>query len=290
MRVEWRSIALASEVVAAGLLIALVVVASKVKADALATTALALAIIAFGAQLLVYIAQVADSTDTRRQASEVNAATQASLARIGTTVAKSDELLRTQYTQIMQNLLSNVRQAGIEAKENDSSLTVAGIVELLEARAAGDDGLAGIPDLPPNPFVYRNTDLEEDYFDWPETYDEARSAEQSLLGLHPIAIAQLMRFAEDVVASDSVGIDPGMVIGDPSDSPYSHQLLSAGLIERTGRFPRGRPPKNRERDEIAVLTDRGHAAAQLLMPRGTAPAYIRQLILGADSTTKADES
>ncbi|WP_146360958.1 hypothetical protein [Arthrobacter yangruifuii] len=262
-----------------GLLIALIVVATNLGVDALATTALALAVIAFSAQLIVYVAQVSDSAETRRQSLQVNAATQASLARIGSTVAASDQLLRDQHSQVLGPIVEVFRQAALASKKDESRLDFADAVDMLESRASapGDVGeLAGHGYRPPESLGSHTRVNELEL--WPEEseMDEARKAYLLLSDLDPISVAQVVRFAEDEKFSESLEMDPGLIYRGPTRSPFTDALLNAGLVEKTGDFPVGRSATDLH-SEYVVLTALGKMAARLLFPKGPAPLRIREL-------------
>ena len=161
-----------SMLVALALGITLALVASRSGTGALTTTALALAVIAFGAQLLVYIAQVADSADTRLQASEVNTATQASLARIGTTVASSDQMIREQNTRVLDELLGFLRRRGAEQKDADSPLTAADVLGLIEDRASSTESARSRRDEGDDESF--GTSEPSEFESWPSEHDGRR--------------------------------------------------------------------------------------------------------------------
>lgn len=289
MRVTWKVVAVVLFVVSLGLLVALALVGGAASADALTTTAIALAVIAFGVQLIVYVAQVSDSADTRRQTSEVNAATQASLVRIGTTVEAQDHMLREQHSHVLKELISSVRRVGAESKEENSALTLGDVLELVESRLERgpdalryesralhpsrqhsqddnnhDGGMAG-HEPPTDPFE-----------EWPNEEDALR-VHPKLKSLAPISIAQLVRFGEDFRLSTQLEIEPGLLYSGPERSPFSCALIRTGLLQETGRHPRGRPPTQGFWPVFAVLTVEGLVAANLLMTAGVAPQYIRAL-------------
>lgn len=279
MKISWRTVAVVAAIIMTGLLIALIVVATDLGVDALATTALALAVIAFSAQLIVYVAQVSDSAETRRQSLQVNAATQASLARIGSTVAASDQLLRDQHSQVLGPIIDVFRQAALASKAGESRLDFADAVDLLESRATAQGAVGDLAGHEYDPAEYygshtRVSELER----WPteSEMEEARKAHLLLRDLDPISVAQVIRFAEDEKFSESLDVDPGLIYTDPTHSPFTEALLNAGLVEKTGDFPR----RSNDTDlpsEYVVLTALGKMAARLLFPQGPAPRRIREL-------------
>lgn len=296
--VSWKKVAIVSTLATLGLLATLAIVGARVGAAALSTTALSLAIIAFAAQLIVYIAQTADTSEMRRQAFEVNASTQSSLSQIRTTVEKSDLMLRDQNGVLINHLLDEVKRKQVELKDSDSSLDASDVIDVIAAARSGATG-SGIGARHPGrgrEDSRRGRQLSDDdawgdawgdddsfesfdsfFGDWPDG-DDAERLYAVLSTLDPVSIGQLMRFAEDHELSARLKSTPGLIYSGPEGSPFSHQLVRAGLVKSAGRYPPGRPPKTGFRPVYSTLTDDGVVAAQLIMARGEAPEHIKRLL------------
>jgi heme/copper-type cytochrome/quinol oxidase subunit 4 len=280
MSVTWKVVAVVLFIVCLGLLITLIIVGAAADAESLNTTAIALAVIAFGVQLIVYVAQVSDSSDTRRQTADINAATQASLARIGTTVANSDQMLRDHYANILQDLLGSVRRAGVEAKESNAALSAGDVLELIEHRLArGPSAMDDDDDFDEDDDWEESPPWVDPFAEWPNE-EEARRVHAVLLRLDPVSIGQLIRFVDDYRNSVQLDISPGLVYFGPQASLFTAPLIEAGLVHLPGRPPRTslHKPRFGYVPEIAELTEEGVVAGRLLLGGGVAPDYVQALI------------
>jgi hypothetical protein len=102
--VPLRWVAIAGVSSALACLGALVVVASVKDVDTLSTVALALAILAFVIQILIYIAQAWASNEQVRDSQRINAETRGLLAELSTHARDTNEVLRDHYTKIIDKV------------------------------------------------------------------------------------------------------------------------------------------------------------------------------------------
>ncbi len=120
--IRWSWISITLSVVTIGSLATLVVVVSVQNVDTLSTVALALAVLAFAAQLIVSLAQGISGAQQLAQAERINAGTQSALSSLR---SATDALLSTQkeqFNQVLSFALSRaVPQAIHELSETDSS-------------------------------------------------------------------------------------------------------------------------------------------------------------------------
>ncbi|MBE1581271.1 hypothetical protein H4W30_008352 [Amycolatopsis roodepoortensis] len=108
LNIRWSSLTLSLAIFASACLGTLVVVASVQKADALSTVALALAVLAFAAQLIVSMLQSSAGAQQLVQTERVNSSTQAALADIRAT---SNSVLSNQ-----RDLFGEVLRAALKEK------------------------------------------------------------------------------------------------------------------------------------------------------------------------------
>jgi hypothetical protein len=108
--VSWRSVAVAALVLAIGSGTSLAVVASIRNADGLAVVALALAIIAFGSELLIAGVQVLLAARQQEDAHRLGSESLAALAEVRTLAGDLALGLRTQFDRVLEHALLQARQ------------------------------------------------------------------------------------------------------------------------------------------------------------------------------------
>lgn len=107
-----RLIAVVSFIFGVGCLASLAIVAAVRDADVLATTALALAIVAFGVQLLVSAAESQSSTQQSLRSEQLNTQTRALLAEMQTTARGTERMVREQFGQLLRAFMDAAKQTG----------------------------------------------------------------------------------------------------------------------------------------------------------------------------------
>ena len=113
LNVRWRDVGLLSLAVAVGCITALVVVVAVGKPDALATTALTLAIVSFGVQFAAYAASSSDASRLLHQSMTIYADTREALTTIQATTSTTQET----HLSLIQQLLAELREKAQKAEQ-----------------------------------------------------------------------------------------------------------------------------------------------------------------------------
>ena len=103
--IPWQRIAFASGLVAVASLATLVVVTAVRESDVLSTVALALAILAFAAQLAIAIVQSQAAVEQRGRLEEINGDTRALLADIRATTGGVLNTVQSQFERVLRHAL-----------------------------------------------------------------------------------------------------------------------------------------------------------------------------------------
>ncbi len=101
----WRRIAVGLAAIAVSLTGALVIVAAVANADALSTVALALAILSFGAQLVIAISQGQAANEQLRTSERINAESRMLLADIRATTGGVLQAFQSQFDTVLRHAL-----------------------------------------------------------------------------------------------------------------------------------------------------------------------------------------
>lgn len=136
-KVPWGALSIGLAAIAIASLGTLVVIASVQNIDALSTVALALAVLAFAAQLIVSLAQASAGAQQIAQAERINAATQSALADLRATSQSQLANQKELFTQVLRAALPAVAQEISEdaaaADGSPGEPNVADIEALLES-------------------------------------------------------------------------------------------------------------------------------------------------------------
>ena len=97
LRVPWRIVALSSLLLNLVAIAAIATIANVQNADALATVALALSVLAFISQLIIYSVQTWQSGEQLRQAKELNAQTLGVLSDARARIEGTHKMVSDQY-------------------------------------------------------------------------------------------------------------------------------------------------------------------------------------------------
>lgn len=286
LRVQWRTVAISSLVLALAAVTVTAVVATLQDADTLSVVALALAVLAFVIQIIMFVVQTAAASRQDVRAAEIYGRTLMALA----TIEEKSEGTRRAVVSMNERLLDAaigkaVPEVQAEHPEGSSDVLAAGvsarvreILERNESERIGS-GARRVRRGPPR----RHPDLSMNVF--PDEPSEA--AVSTLEALRPSALTWLLRLGEDQArlggASRSDSVGPGLRTINPYTAPDLHE---AGLIRRV-IVPWSAEP-------VFQLTDRGKEAARLLMadPPPNAPPRIMALRqrLADDQARQARES
>lgn len=246
--VSWRIVAVTSLCVNLALLVVLAVVASSNSVDFLSTLALALAVIAFVVQIIVFIAQSASAGAQVARAEELHGATQRILAAIEEKAEGTRRTVDTINKQMLGALLDKMLP-GIEVapgEARDQAITQA-VDEAV--RAAG--GTASSPVSS----GYRNPAARLEFPKGERLQAVARALED--LTLIPLSILRWL--GQDYTRYGSAA--PGAV---------GHGLITSVIGERSKVLEERGLARRAEagwgsHDEVLVLTDLGRDAAAALV-------------------------
>jgi hypothetical protein len=275
MRVSYRAVSLAASLLAAASITALIVVASLEDASALASTAIALAIITFIVQLIVYVAQ---AEQTRRE----NELTQSLHAELRSSLA--DLTARAQGTE--------ATVASINDKVLDKALQLTGSSKLENLPPGFTRDLAqNVAELLAQPIARPNTQdpgrgdfqtefppkswgPEEDLrvlgllTSWPSDSNEVHELRKLVEGLTDTEALALSAFARDEESFRNPGnsIAPSLA----TVHEYAQGLYDRGLVADVGDTAYGK--------ELAALTEAGRKAARVFTAPGNPPEEIAELV------------
>jgi hypothetical protein len=259
-RWSWFQIAVVAIVIAVGLAVSLAVVAAVQGADLLSTVALALAVMAFSTQILVF---VADTWTTSR----LNAETHGLLQELRTRVQGTEKTLNKQVDKLTDHLFQNVGREFKSHTEdperfrerirNDVRGVLSEVSSEQQIEAVGHSDAYEEPEL---------SKADEAILAKLESLPDEGTGKKSLellSTLSPIAVGSLKDFARDELRSRAYGSEPGMYLRP--DHPFTDELIDRGLVQllRT----------DEEGDIWAGLTDAGRELSRLMI----APLYVNEI-------------
>lgn len=142
LHVAWRTLAITFAIVSVALGATLAIVASKANLDALSTTALALALLSFSAQLMIALVQFLAASHQQAESSRIANETSTALAQVRLVSEGVSESLRGQVDRLLDYALSDVQsQAGTpeEAEVADR------LVDFIRNEIRADNVRASVP-------------------------------------------------------------------------------------------------------------------------------------------------
>jgi len=264
-----RAIAVVTAVFGLTCLGVLVVVTSVKGKDALSTVALALAILAFSVQLIVFVAQQSLATEQGRRSEELYGSMQGVLAEIREKTAGTQAEVRTINEKMLGAILAkNLVGAPVgQLDYEDLGSQIAQAIDQSAEKQNNDEENGATPIWParrpdPNDGLYVQQ-LES--FPSEEEVGDALSVVESL---EPSDRERLKSFGDDEI------------LARHPDSPFDPSLTAAsvGGLESLGLvepYPPDRLPTDGFR--IFRLTDHGRAVARLLTASGDPPPYLEGL-------------
>ena len=286
LRVPWPLLSISLAVIAIGSLGTLVVIATIHKADTLSTVALALAILAFAAEIVVALAQSQASSQQLSDTGRVNSETRGLLTQIR---AQSEALLtnqREQFAQVLTAALGRevIRTAVDQATGQDdvaleedstpdqSAVDRAQLTDRLQSSIASAIGIFGGQQS-----ISRSAD-ENAYMPFVQemqTYPseaDGKRAYEVLRTLNPFEWASFARRVESDLSRARRGLAPrGRVAKDDNLSSSSKSLERKGLIRYDAAQVNGQDVKFR------TLTPLGRAAGSFISATGPMPKWYRDL-------------
>lgn len=259
-----RAVAIVGGVFGFSCLGVLVVVTAIDGDNALSTVALALAILAFSVQLIVFVAQQSLSTEAARRSEELYGSMQGVLAELREKAEGTQADVRVINERMLEAILSkNLAQSPVALDYGQIASQVANQAaraeEVVESPSAEFEQGFLWPPRQPSPD-------DEKYVRMLQTYpaeDEVGDALEILEGLAPPDRIFLKGFGNDEINARRPGssFDPSW----PMDA--ARGLLPYGLVE----------PLPSQGLEIGHLTDKGREVARLLTAEGEPPAYLPNL-------------
>jgi hypothetical protein len=261
--VSYKAVAVVMGVFGLTCLGVLVVVTSLDGKDALSTVALALAILAFSVQLIVFVAQQSLASEQGRRSEELYGSMQGLIAEIREKAAGTQADVRI----INEKMLGAILSKNLAPGGTQDYLQVA-------TRAAREAASAGGPqsgDETGGEIIWperRPSPADEELAKMLETFPaegEDGDSLDILAELSNLDRISLKAFGEDEITARQPGypFDPSLPVGLAADLP------AKGLVEA---YPPDRQPQNGP--TIMHLTDRGRDIARLLTARGDPPAHL----------------
>jgi hypothetical protein len=274
LSVSFKAVAIAATVFGFSCLVVLVISTTIDNADSLATVALALAILAFTMQLIVFVAEEAAGREQSRRNEELHGLMRGVLAEIREKASGTQADVRMINEKLLESFLAKSLSDAKAAPGGINYEQLAGEVSAvlqLEQPAFQDAATrqAPAPTLPYPP--RRPTPDDAQILAQLETYPRPDEVGQTLKILQSLASKsrrRLCQFGEDELRSRTPGspYDPGL-----SDL-YTEELTERGLIEPVDGYV-----TSVDGSPIMHLTDLGRETARLLTARGKPPAYLEEL-------------
>jgi hypothetical protein len=273
--VSWQVLAVVLVLVTVASLTSLSIVATIKDVDALSTVALALAVLAFGAQLVGSIVQGQTSTQQMLQSERLNAETRSLLSEVRVT---SQEIRATQ-SGLVDRLMGHVLQAIPEAVEEVAATQAEGdpgalgeaLVQDLSQRLQEEVGRAFTAPLPHGLTSGVTSDDQraiELLTSFPDEADGQRGL-AVLAELSPAAKAALRDWGRFELSRRRAGLAFGRRV-DLEEDPSLGELLQHGLLERVD----GAVALEGDEQHL-VLSELGRGIARLLLARGERPGWLR---------------
>jgi len=270
--VTWRAVAVVAFVIAASLAVALAVVASLNGADTLSTVALALAVLAFTTQILVF---VADAWTTSR----LNAETHGLLRELRTRAQGTEKTLSKQVDKLTAHILEGV-SGELKSQGEPWDLRARVRQDVQEVLLEINDEEAGVGIDPASSSALQEEGVEppqatpeeirivDMLVSFPDE-EEGRATIGMLSELHPLAVATLKDFVRDEWRSRTLGEPVGLHLRP--DHPFTDSLVERGLVETFQPDPEG--------DTWAALTERGRQAGRVMtapLMSNEIPAWLKE--------------
>lgn len=280
-----RAVGVASAIVALACLATLAVVASIEDADGLSTVALALAILAFAIQIVVYIAQGNAAAQQMIRSEQLNSETQALLADVRSTATATHAMVGEQFRELLRAFMEAASKTAEEGGKFDPQELERRMMENVR-REFGPTRPQPAPTPTPAPRArtqsgaFRRSAARavapevKTLQRFPEG-DAVEQVRETLEGLSPEARQAVADLAEDELSSRKSGNYVGL-----NEDTYRGRLLdelnAAGLV---GRARRGD-------GYLARLSDLGRTAGSIFTAQGDIPAWAAPFLDDADE--KAD--
>lgn len=263
--VPLRGLAVASAAVALTCLAALVVVASIKDVDTLSTVALSLAVIAFVAQLIVFVVQTGATSQQMLQSRELHAELLRLLGEMGERTKGTEAAVTRMDEKLLEVAIEKTfgPGEGSHTSRRAAAAEISAFVNEPRWQAASDDVVDEDPFELVDPLAAQQA---QEFF---STFPPQAGVE--VLGilrrLTPTGLSALARFGRDAREWSGTTLGPGL---SPSVTG-TDELVANGLL-----MPRQSDPT------VWILNDIGRDAARLLTARNEPPAQIAEALAGLD--------
>jgi hypothetical protein len=263
----WRTLAVASLLLNLGAIATVAVVASVQGADALATVALALAIIAFVCQLIIYSVQTVQSGQQLDAARHLNAATESLLTEARARIEGTNRMVATQYEEFLhltvQRATSEANKESLSRGEGtiDIDVVEGAVRSVVEAAQVGgsDSAPQRAPQVNPTPTARELSASDRNGLasmaKWSADLAEVDLQVKFVEGLSSGERYALFIDMHNYALSVLNGYEPGILLGG-IDRP----LLAGGLVEEIAPEVEDGEVKRRVR-----LTEQGRKYGPLLL-------------------------
>jgi hypothetical protein len=262
-----KKVAIFAAIFSVTCLAALAVVAAVDDAGALATIALALAVLTFSIQIIVFIAQAQESSAQAVRNEELNADTRAVLAEVRTTGVATQTMVGEQFQGLLRAFVDAVSTTSQDSGKVDPQQLERRLMESMR-REFGAAAVAAPASRGIRPGTARS--------DRPEgvrtllSFPDRQSGEPALRVLEeltPDQIARLLKLAEDEIQFSGSRTSYVGLHSDPADA----QLADLGLVTQV----RVRDASDGAIEIVTQLTDTGRQVARFLTALGEVPTWAR---------------
>ncbi|MEU3456730.1 hypothetical protein ABZ671_24475 [Micromonospora sp. NPDC006766] len=271
--VSWRMVAFVCMLLAAGSTGTLAIVVPVKDVDTLSTIALALAILAFVIQIIIFVVQSWTSGQQMLQSEAINSDTRSLLTELRESAKSTNQLLANQYDKILERLLLTTERA-----VNETATTGAVNLDELRSRLERDLRQALNEEIHSPTRSSRMDRLSSEQrarLNYLETYPRPSQLDETLhilLGLSPLALATLLKFGRDAMSSIINGRYEGFHRRDIGQA--------ADELERLNLIAVAKDVSLRGSEQLLVLTPAGRKAVRPLTAIGRPPLQFEDELLG----------
>jgi len=262
--ITWRTLAIGGSLLAVAALTTLLIQTATSDADALSSVALILAVLAFVIQIIVFIADFSFNSRRDKEASELNASTQALLAKIEEKANTTNQAVTVQMTKMLDRIL---RGENLASKEEFSDPAVAearrDLLNEIRAQVASERPPLFVDPSPVPPPEAPSQSKVRQFRQWPRPLTVSRLTREGIEEFTSDEVDVLAELADDVRKSYEHDLQEGLGEGQFEKAAVDN-LVKRGFIERTDMFEEGG----------VTLTAKGIAAARLYSAEGEIPDYV----------------
>ncbi|WP_182881646.1 hypothetical protein [Microbispora sp. H10949] len=257
LRISWKIIALSSLLLNLGAIATVATMAATQSADALNTVALALAVIAFICQLIIFSIQTVQSGDQLKQAETLNRETSELLSEIRVRIEGTNQMVSSQYHELLRlSVLKSVSEVAKEATEG----TMPKELDFDQVEQVFERAMDNFGPIKAHSSTSSRS-IPRDYLRWPEHEhigDILNVLDSVGAGGRSIFLVEFM----DEISSTTLGYPRGLP-RTSIDAP----LIDAGLAEVDEEDP-----------DTVVLTKFGRMAGSIYIASGPPPYQSKDVV------------